>query len=386
MRTTPPTWFAAGDRPRIGIAGSYGGLNLGDEAILSVAIRELRAAFAGAEIVVFTREAEHTARHQDVDDVVAARTTPREDLRREVRTLDLLLLGGGGIIYDREVESYLHLARIAERAGVPTATYAVGAGPLERGADRRNVAEALNAMDLVTVREASAQRLLEEVGVEREITVTADPALLLDPDVLPRAALEEEGLDTRRSLVAVSVRDRGGAAAETVAADWHDLLATAADFIVERFDSDVVFVPMERDDIRESHLVIGRMAASDRAAVLRRTYAPSQLRGLMPHFEMAVGMRLHFLIFAACAGVPVAPLPYASKVTSFLESIGVHGVDHTDGASPGSLLARIDCLWDLRDEQLRTVAARLPELQSAARETTRRVTELLGRHASARTA
>jgi polysaccharide pyruvyl transferase WcaK-like protein len=101
---------------------------------------------------------------------------------------------------------------------------------------------------------------------------------------------------------------------------------------------------------------------------------------------MAVGMRLHFLIFAACAGVPVAPLPYASKVTSFLESIGVHGVDHTDGASPGSLLARIDCLWDLRDEQLRTVAARLPELQSAARETTRRVTELLGRHASARTA
>jgi polysaccharide pyruvyl transferase WcaK-like protein len=164
--------------------------------------------------------------------------------------------------------------------------------------------------------------------------------------------------------------------------DFHALLATAADFIVHRFDADVVFVPMERQDIREAHLVIGRMEASERALVLRRTYSPGQLRGLMAHFHMAVGMRLHFLLFAACAGVPMAPLPYASKVSSFLESVGMAPSDLSDGTLPGPLLARIDRLWDTREEQLRIVAERLPALQESARDTARLVAGLLNGHAA----
>jgi polysaccharide pyruvyl transferase WcaK-like protein len=245
-------------------------------------------------------------------------------MEREVGVLDLLLLGGGGMLYDREADSYLHVARIAQRLGVRTATFAIGAGPLERPSDRRAVAEVLNGMDLITVREAAARRLLEEIGIEQDIVVTADPALLLEPAPFPLERLGREGLgDGRRRLVGVSVRERGGAAAEMPEGDFHELLATAADFIVERFEAEVVFVPLERSDIREAHRVIGRMARPEGTTVIKRTYSPRELRGLMEHLHMAVGMRLHFLIFAASAGVPVAPLPYASKVTAFLQSIGM---------------------------------------------------------------
>jgi polysaccharide pyruvyl transferase WcaK-like protein len=98
---------------------------------------------------------------------------------------------------------------------------------------------------------------------------------------------------------------------------------------------------------------------------------------------MAIGMRLHFLIFAASAGVPVAALPYASKVRSFLDSIGLPGPEPTTAKHPGHLLAAIDRLWDLRVDQQRRVAECLPALREAATRTTSLTAELLRTHAAA---
>ena len=74
---------------------------------------------------------------------------------------------------------------------------------------------------------------------------------------------------------------------------------------------------------------------------------------------MAIGMRLHFLIFAALAGTPVLALPYASKVTSFLEQLGLPTPQLLQREHAGVLLAAIDRMWDLLDAHLaqRTWAA-----------------------------
>lgn len=367
----------------VGLAGSYGGLNAGDEAILTVALAQLREAVAGVEIVVFSRDCEHTRRHHDADRVVAAREAVREDLLHEIERMDLLLLGGGGILYDREAESYLRLVRLAQDAGVATATYAVGAGPLERPAERASVAETLNRMQLVTVREKAAQRLLEQSGVQRDITVTADPALLLEPEPFTQRMLEREGLTEGQRLIGMSVREAGRAMSEMQAGEYHALLANAADFMADRFDAQILFVPLEDKDIREAHRVIGRMASPERGWVLRRSYGPRELRGLMERLEMAVGMRLHFLLFAATAGIPVAALPYATKVRDFLDSLEVLSPEPERSGHAGALLAHVDRLWDRRDEQIEHLRERLPRLQEAARENVRLIVDLLERRAPA---
>ena len=79
----------------------------------------------------------------------------------------------------------------------------------------------------------------------------------------------------------MSVREPGGAAGDLQADVYHALLAHGADFIVDRFDADVLFVAMERQDIREAHRVIGQMAFPERAYVLRGQYPPGELAGLM---------------------------------------------------------------------------------------------------------
>jgi FAD dependent oxidoreductase len=61
-----------GRKVRVGISGSYGGFNLGDEAILEVIIAELRRSLP-VEVTVFTRAAEDTRRRHHVDRVVEHR-------------------------------------------------------------------------------------------------------------------------------------------------------------------------------------------------------------------------------------------------------------------------------------------------------------------------
>jgi polysaccharide pyruvyl transferase CsaB len=323
----------------------------------------------GVRLTVFSRDVAHTQSHYRVEGVVDAPRALRDELTRELRELDLLLLGGGGLLYDREAESYLHLPRLAQAVGVPTATYAIGAGPLERGAERRSVADVLNGMVCITVRDVAAQRLLEEVGVQREIVVTADPAVLLAPDPGPCRALELEPVDTSRRLVGMSVREPGGAAAGLEDGTYHRILADAADFVASRFEADLLFIPMERQDVKHASRVIAEMGLPDHATVLRRSYGPREMLRLMAELDLAVGMRLHFLIFAALNGVPIVALPYASKVTSFLERLGQPTPPLIHREHAGALLASIDRMWDLREEQRALLQQRMPELKREAART-----------------
>jgi polysaccharide pyruvyl transferase CsaB len=354
-------------RLRIGISGSYGGMNLGDEAILDGILNRLRETVP-ADITVFSRNPSDTRARHKVERVVAVRELTRKEIAPEVRNLDLLILGGGGILYDQDAETYLREVFLAQESGVPVMIYAISAGPLRTPSARQAVRTALNAAAVVTVRDRQGYRLLEDVGVTREIHLTADPALLIQPEALPIEAVKAEGVRFDRHLVGFSVREPGPAAPDIDPEEYYALLANAADFVVERLDTDVVFVSMENTDIRHSHAVVAHMKNAERGEVLRQRYSPRQVLDLIGRFEFAVGMRLHFLIFAALQGTPFSALPYASKVTGLLEDLNME-MPPLGSVGIGQLLARIDRSWDTRDEIRARIGQRLPALQGRARQT-----------------
>ena len=362
---------------RVGITGSYGGLNLGDEAILQSIVAQLRRDLP-VEITVFSRDAEDTKRRHGVERAVPVRKLSRAEVVPEIERLDILLVGGGGILFDAEARIYLREALIAKEKGIPVMLYAVGAGPLVDPAVQSAVREALEQVDVVTVRERSAQHVLEEAGVHRDIVVTADPALLLKPEPLPRGMMKHEGLEGRRRLIGMSVREPGVAAPDIDPLEYHALLANAADFMVDRFDADVVLVPMEHSvlDMQHSHAVISKMLRAQRASVLKGQYTPGQLLSLMSKFRFAVGMRLHFLIFAALRGVPFVALPYAGKVSGFLEELQVPTPPYKL-VNAGRLIAYIDQSWDQSRSMKAKLAKTVPALQKRAQETHRILVELL---------
>ncbi|HEV8344573.1 MAG TPA: polysaccharide pyruvyl transferase family protein, partial [Candidatus Binatia bacterium] len=102
---------------RVAISGSYGGLNLGDEAILEVILRELRAAL-DVDVVVFSRNAKDTEQRHKVR-AVTIRDMHKDAVLQELQKLDLFILGGGGILFDGLVEEMLRDVNWAKELNVP---------------------------------------------------------------------------------------------------------------------------------------------------------------------------------------------------------------------------------------------------------------------------
>jgi polysaccharide pyruvyl transferase CsaB len=361
---------------RVGISGSYGGLNLGDEAILEAIVTELRRALS-VEITIFSRNPEDTLARHRVERAAPVRDMSRDEVIPEIERLDLFILGGGGILFDAEAHLYLREVALAQERQIPVMVYAVSAGPLHDPAAQKLTQTCLSRAAAVTVRERKALQVLEEIGVHREIEITADPALLLQPEPLPPEALKREGLDGRR-LIGISVREPGRAAPDIDENHYHALLANAADYMVDRLDADLVFVPMERQvlDTQHCHAVVAKMAHAQRATVLKGEYTSGQMLTIIGHFAFAVGMRLHFLIFAALQRVPFVALPYASKVTGFLDALEMP-MPPLQQVNAGRLIAHIDRSWDLQAELQARIDRVLPTLQERARETNKIAVRLL---------
>src|SRR5439155_1670375 len=100
--------------------------------------------------------------------------------------------------------------------------------------------------DKITVREREAKRLLNDLGVNQEIEVTADPGLLLKPQPFTKEMLKKEGINPDTPLVGFSVREPGPAAPDLNIEQYHGILANAADCGAQR-----------RQAVRVSRSIVG---------------------------------------------------------------------------------------------------------------------------------
>jgi polysaccharide pyruvyl transferase WcaK-like protein len=118
------------------------------------------------------------------------------------------------------------------------------------------------------------------------------------------------------------------------------------------------------------------MLRAQRATVLKGEYSAAEVLAMMGRFQFAVGMRLHFLIFAALRGTPFVALPYAGKVSGFLEDLKLPAPP-LNLVNPGRLIAHLDESWDKRRSLRAHLQKSVPPLQERSRETIRIAVKLL---------
>ena len=352
----------------IGLVGSYGGLNLGDEAILQVIVRSLRQALPGCRIVAFSRDAAHTERHHDVDRAVPVRQLSQTALRQEVAALDAVILGGGGTLFDTEAATFLRSIAVAQRLARFTMAFAIGAGPLDNWCERAVVRGLVNRIDVVSVRSHRSRRLLWDVGITRDVSISLDPAFLLDPELVDDR-LRDHLAGVRVPLVGISVREPGPACPNLAAIPYHRYVAALADHVVRRLRGHVLFIPMERQDLDHARTVMQLMRQRRNASMLTEVWSPGQTLALVHRLQLAIGMRLHFLSFAACARVPFVPLPFVPKLAELpghlAPRLSAAGPE-TGPATVQSLVKEFECCWEERESRRSVLTTTIDEVRAQA--------------------
>ena len=343
-RNRPMSASARG--PKILVYGHYGNRNTGDEAILGAILEDLSTKLPEASVFVISQDVQHTRRQHKV------RAIDRFDvlgILEEIEDADLVIVGGGGLFHDTwgfepdrvlttqlqgGFGAYVLPALCGALAQKRVMLWGVGVGPLVSDLAKNYAKAACLAADVVTVRDEPSKTLLESAGVpSSKITVTADSAFAYKPSMRGAGSLKKSAAPERSDggpTVGVMVRQWGVGVSPRY---WERQLAEALDKFVRSERGRLVFVPFQtletekENDVAVAERIAARLSSQADVRVVEEHLTPGEIKEVIAGCDLVVGMRLHAVVFAAQAGVPVVALSYDPKVSALMERVGIPEFD-----------------------------------------------------------
>jgi polysaccharide pyruvyl transferase CsaB len=313
------------------LCGYFGEGNWGDEAMLAGLLAGVTAE-RRARVIVMSGAPERT---RQLHGVAAVK---RRDSRGALWSLALrsrtFALGGGDLIRETEevpvVTRWLPFLDAPLATRMRTAVVGVSVGTLVRGSTRDAVRRYLDRVDLVAVRDRRSAAKLEALGVSAPITVAPD----LSFGVLQGRREAGAPADSGKHRIAVNVRHlwfrpRVAGATDAVV---QDEMVRFLDGLSGRPDVEIHLVPFRTteqgvhpfDDDRVCALrIAARCRNGHRLVVHEEPPGMGGAADFFRGFDCVVGMRLHSLVLAACAGTPFLALGYDDKVADFAAEVGL---------------------------------------------------------------
>ncbi len=242
----------------------------------------------------------------------------------EIASCDLLFNVGGGNLNSITVgelfkKGFYYLA--ACLLDKPIVVSGQTIGPFENKVDAFFARFCLNKVNVISFRDhgISYQRL-QEIGVVNPVMKNAADDAMTIPTISANEANEivktefgtkwmqkraslKVAMNLKGSLTIYQKRGKVLSLQNEV-----DLMAQIADALVEKYQAKIVFIPtdycIDVDD-RELHRnIISKMRHQEAAKAIEGEYDDSTLKGLIGLFDVAIGARYHFNVFAASMNVP----------------------------------------------------------------------------------
>ncbi|MBQ4354346.1 MAG: polysaccharide pyruvyl transferase CsaB, partial [Clostridia bacterium] len=376
---SPAPYFGA---PDLVVSGYYGFGNLGDESLLDI----IAAAFAqekkGVKIAALTRKPKADARRTGLK-CISRISVPA--VLSAFGKAKLLVSGGGSLLQDatskRSLLYYAAVMNAAKHRGAKVAVFANGIGPISHDSNRKLAGKTLEGADHVSVRDPASAAEIERLGVQRAVTVRADPAFLIqsaDPIRLSKIRTDL-GLTGEYFVVSVRSMPQGQKTAAEIKTLDDRILEQCVRFcnaISKTYHLTPLILPMQ-----ESHdrALCEKLTKSVQNAVLYAPASAPELIGMLSDAQFTVGMRLHAVIFASSAAVPVIGLSYDPKVDAMMDSLGQPysiKVTETDTIAQ-KVCAAAEEVMKNRSSIVQTLTEKAEQMRTLCREDVRDVIQYL---------
>jgi coenzyme F420 hydrogenase subunit beta len=249
--------------------------------------------------------------------------TARNALNEMISSDIIFNVGGGNLnsVIPQELykKGFIYLsARILHK---PVIVSGQTIGPFQKSTDRFFGRLCLNTVHLLTFRdkETSHQRCLEIGVIKPMMYDAADDAMTIptiEKETAEKILIKEVGKewDELESELTVAMNFKGSLRLFKRRGEFSDvskecqLMAEIADAIVDRFNAKVVFIPTDYCpgvDDRELHQeIINRVKNKKNIESFEGEYDDIILKTLIGLFDVAIGSRYHFCVFAASMLVP----------------------------------------------------------------------------------
>jgi len=279
------------------LCGYYGYGNLGDELTLRAISSALHSAEAqppssppSLRLSVLVPKGIAYAHLSSVD-----RLNPIAVLDA-IRHTGLFMLGGGSLLQNktsnRSLLYYLFLLEAAHFFGVPTMLYASGIGPISRGIPYRLCRHALCRTDLITARDSDSLAFLKNMGIKKNLFLSADPVLLCK---MPK------------------VKNKGYLLAFVREDDAERCFALLKDT-----KKPIYLALMDRkSDLAATKKLAARLKKCGKKVALFENTSPSELIALIGSADLVISARLHALILAFSMGIRFIGVSNDPKISAF---------------------------------------------------------------------
>lgn len=349
------------------MAAGDGTFNLGDEAVIASFLKNLRYLIKDVEVTIFSCDPKRTSKSHNVKSIRMDMSVLGviKSLFRTLKTfskMDLLVWGGGNLISDGSSQLYtpFHLIKVllAKLMGKKVIVYAIGVGPLNGSFGKFLTRVIVNHVDIITVRDEESKKILENVGITKPpIYVTADPAVNLEPakKSVVRKILKDDGIIKREkqqliaivprrvfhrkskflfsSIIPIKYKVKFGLInkkSKIKFEKFEEALAKAADYLVEKLNARIVFIPMQmsaeqqQQDDKISAEIIQKMKHKKNACMINSyKYSIQELKGIYGQMDLVIGVRFHAIILSASMNVPIVSLPYSQKGKRLTKRLGL---------------------------------------------------------------
>jgi len=313
---------------KIFIYGFYGAGNLGDEIILESILAQLRS-IKKYQFIIISKNPVKIYKDYGITSINPNFIKILMPFIKRKTRKGILLVGGGGIVKDygnshKTLKKFFNVINVFLNYNFKTMLYSAGVENIQYPESAKIVRTTLNKFDILTVRDSNSKGLLKSLGINKDIFITGDPAVIkLSNNTSSNVS------KIKQPCILISLRhwyEKGYFNSdENIFERFLLELSYAINEIIEKYNAKFLFIPFRTepidDDRKILNKVVEKIVNKDNITIIKKCVTNKTVGKYYDIADITIGMRLHSIILSFSHLIPMIALSYSSKVKDFMNEI-----------------------------------------------------------------